>query len=68
MNNLDREKLKNLQDEINRMDPVDIAENLEELSKEDTAIWIKLLKKDLLADAFSPVSYTHLTLPTKRIV
>lgn len=53
MNNLDREKLQNLQDKINRMDPVDIAENLEELSKEDVAIWIKLLKKDLLADAFS---------------
>ena len=53
MNNLDREKLKHLQDKINRMDPVDIAENLEELSKEDVAIWIKLLKKDLLADAFS---------------
>ncbi|SPY43652.1 Uncharacterised protein [Peptoniphilus harei] len=52
MNNLDREKLKNLQEKINRMDPVDIAENLEELSKEDVAIWIKLLKKDLLADAF----------------
>ena len=45
MNNLDRERLKILQDKINRMDPVDIAERLEDLSKEDTAIWIKLLKK-----------------------
>ena len=53
MNNLDRERLKILQDKINRMDPVDIAERLEDLSKEDTAIWIKLLNKDLLADAFS---------------
>lgn len=53
MNNLDRERLKILQDEINKMDPVDIAERLEDLSKEDTAIWIKLLNKDLLADAFS---------------
>lgn len=53
MNKLDRERLKILQDEINKMDPVDIAERLEDLSKEDTAIWIKLLNKDLLADAFS---------------
>lgn len=53
MNNLDRERLKNLQDKINKMDPVDIAERLEDLSKEDVAIWIKLLNKDLLADAFS---------------
>lgn len=53
MNNLDRERLKNLQYRINKMDPVDIAERLEELSKEDIAIWIKLLNKDLLADAFS---------------
>ncbi|WP_085875464.1 magnesium transporter [Peptoniphilus vaginalis] len=53
MNKLDRGRLKVLQDEINKMDPVDIAERLEDLSKEDTAIWIKLLNKDLLADAFS---------------
>ena len=43
MNNLDRERLKILQDKINRMDPVDIAERLEDLSKEDTAIWLSLI-------------------------
>lgn len=53
MKKYDVEKLKELQNEINRMDPVDIAENLEELPKEEVAIWIKLLNKDLLADAFS---------------
>jgi len=53
MINYNVEKLKNLQDEINRMDPVDLAERLVELSKEDLAIWIKLLNKDLLADSFA---------------
>ena len=53
MKNYNREEILKTQDLINRMDPVDIAEKLEDLPKEDLAIWIKLLNKDLLADAFS---------------
>ena len=53
MKNYNREELLKTQDLINKMDPVDIAEKLEDLSKEEVAIWIKLLNKDLLADAFS---------------
>lgn len=53
MINYNVEKLKDLQEEINTMNPVDLAERLVELSNEDLAIWIKLLNKDLLADAFA---------------
>lgn len=53
MKNYNREELLKTQELINRMDPVDIAEKLEDLPKEEVAIWIKLLNKDLLADAFS---------------
>ena len=30
--------------------------------------WLKLTAEGRLQDAYEPVSYTHLTLPTKRIV
>lgn len=53
MVNYNPEYLKKLQNEINRMDPVDIAERFELLSEEEVAIWIKLLSKDLLADSFA---------------
>ena len=53
MKNYNREELLKTQELINRMDPVDIAEKLEDLPKEEVAIWKKLLNKDLLADAFS---------------
>jgi magnesium transporter len=47
------DELKELQSRINKMDPVDLAEDFQDLSKTDTAIWMKLLKKDLLADTFA---------------
>lgn len=49
----DVDNLKNLQEEINQMNPVDIADKLEILPEKSVAIWIKLLNKDLLADAFT---------------
>lgn len=51
--NYDVERLNRTQETINKMDPVDIADKLEILPEKDVAIWIKLLKKDLLADAFT---------------
>ena len=51
--NYDVERLNRTQEMINKMDPVDIADKLEILPEKDVAIWIKLLKKDLLADAFT---------------
>ena len=49
----DVDNLKSLQEEINQMNPVDIADKLEILPEKSVAIWIKLLSKDLLADAFT---------------
>lgn len=49
----DAKDLNILQEKINKMDPVDIADKLETLPEEEVAIWIKLLNKDLLADTFT---------------
>ena len=49
----DVNNLKQLQEEINKMNPVDIADRLEVLPDKSVAIWIKLLNKDLLADTFT---------------
>lgn len=57
----DARKLKALQVEINKLNPVDLAENLVNLQETELAIWIKLLNKDLLADGFA-------LLPTKNKV
>ncbi|NLL37238.1 MAG: magnesium transporter [Fretibacterium sp.] len=46
-------ELQALQEKINKMDPVDLAEALVDLAETDLAIWIKLLNKDLLADGFA---------------
>ncbi|MCI7238223.1 MAG: magnesium transporter [Anaerococcus sp.] len=51
--NYNVDNLNKIQEYINRMDPVDIADKLEFLPDKDVAIWIKLLNKDLLADAFT---------------
>ncbi len=51
--NYNVDNLNKIQEYINRMDPVDIADKLEILPDKDVAIWIKLLNKDLLADAFT---------------
>lgn len=50
------DKIHTLQKEINNLNPVDLAEKFEELSEKDIAMWIKLLNKDLLADAFALLS------------
>ena len=47
------DNLKQLQKEINKMNPVDLADKLEVLPEKSVAIWIKLLNKDLLADTFT---------------
>ena len=51
--NYNVDNLKQLQLEINKMNPVDIADRLEVLPEKSVAIWIKLLNKDLLADTFT---------------
>lgn len=51
--NYNVDQLNKIQETINNMDPVDIADKLEILPEKDVAIWIKLLRKDLLADAFT---------------
>ena len=51
--NYNVDNLKQLQVEINKMNPVDIADKLEILPEKSVAIWIKLLNKDLLADTFT---------------
>ncbi|NLM01452.1 MAG: magnesium transporter [Treponema sp.] len=49
----DAKKLQMLQKKINLLNPVDLKEQLLDLSKTDLIIWIKLLKKNLLADVFA---------------
>ena len=51
--NYNVDKLNKIKETINKMDPVDIADKMEILPQKDLAIWIKLLDKDLLADAFT---------------
>ena len=51
--NYNVDNLKQLQKEINKMNPVDLADKLEILPEKSVAIWIKLLNKDLLADTFT---------------
>lgn len=47
------ENLKDLQEYINRLNPVDLAERFIELDDTELVIWIKLLNKGLLADTFA---------------
>ncbi len=49
----DAKELRALQENINKLNPVDLAEQLVNLSEAELAIWIKLLNKDLLADGFA---------------
>lgn len=49
----DVKELQVLKKTINQKNPVDLADELLTLSEEELAIWIKLLDKDLLADAFA---------------
>ncbi len=49
----DAKALQVLQEKINNLNPVDLAEELIKLSESELAICIKLLDKDLLADGFA---------------
>jgi magnesium transporter len=49
----DVRELRVIQEEINKLNPVDLAEKLVHLSEAEVAVWIKLLDKDLLADGFA---------------
>lgn len=51
--NYNVDNLRQLQKEINKMNPVDLADKLEVLPEKSVAIWIKLLNKDLMADTFT---------------
>lgn len=51
--NYNVDNLIQLQKEINKMNPVDLADKLEVLPEKSVAIWIKLLNKDLMADTFT---------------
>lgn len=53
---LNTDALKELQEQLNKMNPIDLAEDFDELSHMETAIRIKLLDKDLLADTFTELS------------
>lgn len=49
----DAMELQAIKEKINKLNPVDLAEQLVELQEEELAVWIKLLNKDLLADGFA---------------
>ncbi|MDD7363574.1 MAG: magnesium transporter [Peptoniphilus sp.] len=51
--NYDIDEINSLQSEINKMDPVDIAETFDEMDAVDIALRFKLLDKDLAADTFA---------------
>lgn len=51
--NYDAKELLLLKEQINKLNPVDLAEQLSNLTETESAIWIKLLDKDLLADGFA---------------
>ncbi|MGF3067009.1 magnesium transporter [Facklamia sp. P12945] len=50
------DQINHLQEKINRMDPIDIAEQFDNLTAYEIALRIKLLSKDLLADTFAELS------------
>ena len=49
----DAKELLLLKEQINKLNPVDLAEQLSNLTETESTIWIKLLDKDLLADGFA---------------
>lgn len=49
-------EIKVLQERINSMNPVDIAEEFKNLTESETALYIRLLDKDLMADSFAALS------------
>lgn len=50
------QELKDLQQHLNKMNPVDLAEHFSNLTPYEVAIRIKLLNKDLLADTFAELT------------
>ena len=50
---LSTENLNSLKEQINKMDPVDLANKFEDMPIEDIIVYVKLLNKDLLADTFA---------------
>lgn len=54
--NYDIEEINLLQSEINKMDPVDLAESFEDMTAVEIALRFKLLEKDLAADTFAEMS------------
>ncbi|MDO5037703.1 MAG: magnesium transporter [Tissierellia bacterium] len=59
LSELTEQELLTLQDELQNMNPVDLAEYLESLDEEDQVLSVKLLDKDLLAETFSELSSDH---------
>ena len=57
------QELKKTNDELNRLAQAD-----KPLTKEEQSWRGKLRFRKVVLDEIKPVSYTHLTLPTKRIV
>lgn len=54
--NLEEKELIYLQEKIQKMNPVDLADYIEELDNDEKLVAIKLLNKDLLAETFSNLS------------
>lgn len=51
--NYDVDAIKSLKLEINQMDPVDLADRLQDMDPVSVALWLKLLDKDKAADTFA---------------
>ena len=51
--NYDVDAIKSLKVEINQMDPVDLADRLQDMDPVSVALWLKLLDKDKAADTFA---------------
>lgn len=54
--NLTQQELLDLQKKIQAMNPVDLADYIEELEPDEKAVCIKLLDKELLAETFAELS------------
>lgn len=51
--NYDVDAIKSLKLEINQMDPVDLADRLQDMDPVSVALWLKFLDKDKAADTFA---------------
>ena len=64
----DISRIMSLRDGTSKMSKSDISDYSRINLQDDKDLIIKKIKKSKTADTLMPVSYTHLTLPTKRIV